>query len=658
MCRIGENGGQQVIRLVFIVVIFSILPGCVRAVDIPSIQLDAGKTGEPVSPFIYGQFIEHLGRCIYGGIWAEMLEDRKFYFSVTQEHKPYKMNPGDKQWDAPPFPELVASPWRWTGRGSVQMVQEKRFVGEHSPQITIAEGLAGIEQAGLGLVKGKKYTGYIWLAGDASSAPIRISLVWARSGEKQSRQSVDISRISGEYSRASFQFIAGESTEDGVLEIAGLGRGNFRVGAVSLMPADNVQGFRADVLLLLKQLNSPIYRWPGGNFVSGYNWRDGIGDRDRRPPRKNPAWTGVESNDVGLHEYLAFCRLLGAEPYIAANTGAGTPEQAGEEVQYCNGSAETPLGKLRAQNGEAAPFRVRYWSAGNEMYGKWQIGHMPLADYVRKHNLVAEAMTKADPNIKIIAVGSVGSWDETMLKECAGHMSLISEHFYCKSKTDLAAHVAQIPDNIRRIAEAHRRYRATIPGLQEKDIRIALDEWNFWYGPYIYGELGTQYFLKDALGIVAGIHEYARQSDMIFMANYAQTVNVIGALKTSKTAAVLDSTGVALALYRKEFGVIPVKVEGYTKPHDVMAAWSADRRALTVSVVNPTHQEYGFSLQPIGVSLASRGTVWVLTGPAESSCNIPGKEPQVTVKENRLDVGDGKLTVAPLSAALFRLVVK
>ena len=155
---------------------------------------------------------------------------------------------------------------------------------------------------------------------------------------------------------------------------------------MSLMPADNVRGMRADTLALLKELDAPVYRWPGGNFVSGYNWRDGLGDPDRRPPRKNPAWKGVEHNDFGIDEYMAFCRMLGTEPYITVNSGLGVVQTAVEELQYANAAATTPMGKLRAENGHAEPYRVRFWAIGNEMYGNWQLGHMPLEKYVQKHN--------------------------------------------------------------------------------------------------------------------------------------------------------------------------------------------------------------------------------------------------------------------------------
>jgi alpha-L-arabinofuranosidase len=391
--------------------------------------------------------------------------------------------------------------------------------------------------------------------------------------------------------------------------------------------------------------------------VSGYNWRDGIGDRDKRPPRKNPAWRGVEHNDVGIDEFMALCRLLGTEPYIAVNSGLGDVSSAADEVEYVNGAAATPMGALRASNGHAAPYACKFWSIGNEMYGDWQLGRMPLDKYQEKHNEFARAMRARDASITLVGVGSVGPWTEGMLTNCADYMGLISEHFYCREAPGVMAHVAQIPYQVKRISEAHKAYRKAIPGLAARDIRIALDEWNFWYGPHVYGELGTQYFLKDALGIVAGLHEFSRQSDIVFMANYAQTVNVIGAIKTDKRTAVLDTTGVVLALYRKQFGTIPVEIAGAPEPLDVAAAWTENGQALTLSVVNPTKQAQAIELAAEGLKLPATARLWMVTGPDERSFNAPGKPPQVVVKETAAAPVGSKLTVPPLSASLYRIAV-
>ncbi len=524
----------------------------------PAVVIDTEKTGKPVSKYIYGQFIEHLGRCIYQGIWAEMLEDRKFFWPVGQGE----------------------SPWKTVGgAAAVKMDTIKPFTGTQTPRVTLSgTGPGGLVQEGLALIEGKNYVGRVVLTGDAGAAPVSVSLIWGDGPE--SRQTVELNEIANEYAALPFSFKAGASTETARLEIVSSGRGSFKVGTVSIMPADNIEGFRPEVLALLKELDAPVYRWPGGNFVSGYDWRDGIGDRDRRPPRKNPAWKGVEHNDVGIHEYLDLMRLIGAEPYITVNSGLGDVAMALEELEYANGAPDSKMGRLRAVNGQPEPWGVKFWAIGNEMYGDWQLGHMPLADYVKKHIQYAEAMKAMDPAIQVVAVGAVGTWSETMLAEAANHMDLISEHFYVGQKPDVISHVQQMPAAVRRIADAHRKYRASIPALKAKEVPVALDEWNYWYGPEVYGEIGTQYFLEDALGVAAALNEYARQSDVYFMANYAQTVNVIGAIKTSKTAAVLDTTGVILALYRKNFGTIPVAVAGAPEPLDVMACWKDEAKTI------------------------------------------------------------------------------
>jgi alpha-N-arabinofuranosidase len=608
-----------------------------RELGSPRVVIDGDKTGRPVSKYIYGQFIEHLGRCIYQGIWAEMLEDRKFYFAVGEDE----------------------SPWKAVGQaGPVKMDKVNPFTGVHTPRVMLnGKGPGGIVQGALALMAGKDYVGRVVLAGDAGAAPVSVSLVWGDGPD--ARQTLAVKALSRDYKTLPFAFQAGASTETARLEIVSSGRGSFKVGTVSIMPADNVDGFRPEVLARLKELDSPVYRWPGGNFVSGYDWRDGIGDRDRRPPRKNPAWTGVEHNDVGIHEYMDLMRLIGSEPYITVNSGLGDVSMALEELQYANGAPDTKMGKLRAANGHPEPWGVKFWAIGNEMYGDWQLGHIPLSDYVKKHTQFAVAMKAMDPSVRVVAVGAVGRWSETMLAEASNHMDLISEHFYVQHKPGLLSHVNQAPAEVRRIAEAHRKYRAAIPTLKTKEVPVALDEWNYWYGPHVYGELGTQYYLEDALGVAAALNEYARQSDIYFMANYAQTVNVIGAIKTSKTAAVLDSTGVVLALYRKHFGTIPVAVTGAPEPLDVMACWKDETKGvLTLSIVNPTKRQISLRLDVGKLALPKTARFFLVGGLDPRACNVPGQPPQVAVHETEAAPFGKKLMVPPISVSLYEIAVR
>jgi alpha-N-arabinofuranosidase len=602
----------------------------------PTAAIDAAKTGAPISKYIYGQFIEHLGRCIYQGIWAEMLEDRKFYYPV-----------GDKD-----------SPWKAVGDArNVRMNPIRPYVGVHAPEIRLrGNGEAGgIAQENLSVVKGKGYLGRIVLAADPGARPVRVSLAWGTGADD--RQTIVLSDLTTGYKTVPLAFKAEASSDAARLEVTSAGKEAFLVGTLSLMPEDNVDGFRPDVLKVLKDLDSPVYRWPGGNFVSGYNWSEGLGDPDRRPPRKNPAWLGVEHNDVGIHEFLNFCRLLATDPYISVNSGQGDETQAADEVEYANGAPETAMGRLRAANGRPQPWGVKFWSIGNEMYGSWQLGAMPLADYTLKHARFAAAMRAKDPSIRLVAVGAIGGWSEGMLAADAGDMDLMSEHFYCGELPGLMGHVAQIPREVKRIADAHRKYRSSIPALQGKDIRIALDEWNYWYGPHVFGELGTRYFLKDGLGIAAGLHEYFRQSDIIYMANYAQTVNVIGAVKTTKTAAEFESTGLVLKLYRAHYGTIPIKVGGAPEPLDVAAAWKDGKKVLTVAIVNPTREKRTLPLTWSGVSVPKTAKLYLITGTDPQAFNDPGKEPVIKIQEIPNAPFGNRLTLPPMSVSLYEVRV-
>ncbi|MHC4433240.1 MAG: alpha-L-arabinofuranosidase C-terminal domain-containing protein, partial [Planctomycetota bacterium] len=360
-------------------------------------------------------------------------------------------------------------------------------------------------------------------------------------------------------------------------------------------------------------------------------------------------------NDFGFDEFIRFCRMLDAEPLVTVNTGFGDAYSAADQLEYANGSTDTYWGNKRAENGTPQPFAVKFWCIGNEMFGSWQLGYMQMEHYVRKHNWVVDIMRKVDPDIVEIASGNAGPWSEGLLANCSNHIDLIAEHFYCQERSDLADHTAQIPEQIRRKVDFHRNLRNRLDTLEHRDIRIAMTEWNYWYGPHVFGELGTRYFLKDALGIARGLHEYFRHSDIVYMANYAQTVNVIGCIKASKTHAAMAATGQVLKLYRNHFGQIPVDTAGEFDQLDVSAALSEDRQKLTVAIVNPTHQKYEVSLdlEPRGSFSCRR--YWQITGPEEGSFNEPGKPELVKIEQKKADVDMRKIQISALSVSLFEL---
>jgi alpha-L-arabinofuranosidase len=600
------------------------------------VKINVEKEGEVISKYIYGQFIEHLGKSVYSGLWAEMILDRKFYYPITDTYDPWGEGQPDSWWGGSVFPYLKASPWKVIGAsGTVVMDSISPFVGKYAAEIKpVNSQKAGIVHQGISLVNNRAYQGYIVLKGDSAVFPVSVR-IFSQSGEIYTLQLADADTI---YTKHSFTFTSDQSTDSAFFEISSAGSGAVEVGIVSLMPADNIDGWRADIVALLKQLDATIYRWPGGNFVSGYNWRNGIGDRDKRAPEKNPDWTGIEPNDVGIHEFMNLVKMLGSEPFVALNMGLGSVEEAAAEVEYFNGDTNTVEGKSRKLNGQAEPFTVKYWAVGNEMFGTWQLGYMPLADYEQKHNAAAQAIWQVDPSAQLVAVGDVSSnWSKPMLTECGDFMNLISEHKYCKENTNTVSHINALATEVKNLATAYRTYRKNDAGLAEKDIRIAFDEYNYWYGENPYGQLGIRFHQKDALGVAAALHEIYKNSDLFFMANYAQTVNVLGCIKATDTDASFEATALPLMLYRKQYGNIPVEITGSTLKLNVAAAFAPGKDTISISIINAQDKEV--YCKPVLSGAVQKGGFkkWTLANSDPNAYNEPGKEPVIKIEEESSD---------------------
>ena len=205
-------------------------------------------------------------------------------------------------------------------------------------------------------------------------------------------------------------------------------------------PQADANGFRKDVLGEIRQLAVPIIRYPGGNFVSGYNWLDGVGPKKDRPRVLERAWNSIETNQFGTNEFVTWCRLVGTEPMLAVNLGTGTPESAAALGEYCNVEKGTRWSDLRRQHGYPEAHNVKYWCLGNEMDGSWQIGHMTAVEYGRKAADTARQMRIIDRSVQLIACGSSGpamatylEWDRQVLEECYQEVDAISLHLYYRN---------------------------------------------------------------------------------------------------------------------------------------------------------------------------------------------------------------------------------
>ncbi len=666
------------------------------------VMIDAAKAGAPISPYIYGQFIEHIGDLINRSLWAEMLDDRKFYNDISSKPPVQTAGRGGGRGRAP-------NSWKPIGPDeSVVMDRQNPYVGQHTPLIRLAgAGPRGIQQSGLALRKAKAYTGRVVLAGDPG-AKLTVSLVWADG--PGGRQIIPITGLAASHKKFPLTFTAGADANDARIEISGTGQGSFHIGAVSLMPADNIRGFRADTTALLKQQRNGMWRFPGGNYLSAHEWRDAIGDPDKRPPRADPVRSGFQPNDVGTDEFMTLMELLGVDPFISVNAGFGDAWSAAQLVEYANGSASTPMGRQRAANGHPAPYHIKWWGIGNEMYGPWQFGVMPLNQFVVKHNLFADAMRRVDPTITLMATGatpdemtiygialpttgklipdfgSAGDWDGGLFTHCFDAIDVMSEHFYSyagqrfdhssgikpgafsranymvKADEPLVEWVRRPANRVRNKIEAYDEYLQRIPALKTRRIPMAIDEWAY---------TGAGNNLKGSLANAMVLQEMFRHSDLIKMAGHTMGTAQID---YNATEAALNTTGLLFKFYRDHFGSVPVEVGGNspsppplypvgadqpkvnagspTYPVDVAAALTSDGKSLTIAVINATESAQELNLSFKGIALSGRGKTWRMTGDSLNAATGLGRN-EVRIAESAITETPRALKIAPISVAIY-----
>ena len=249
-------------------------------------------------------------------------------------------------------------------------------------------------------------------------------------------------------------------------------------------------GFRQDVMELVKQLRVPIVRYPGGNFVSGYNWEDGIGDRAKRPRKLELVWNSIETNEIGIDEFQEWAKRAGTEVMMTVNLGTRGADEARNLVEYCNLRTDTYYANLRKQNGFEEPFNIKVWCLGNEMDGDWQIGYKKPQEYARLAYETAKLMKMTDPEIELVACGSsgpfmptFGEWERTVLRECYDHVDYISLHSYYGNRDhntlDFLASSAEMEKFIKETVRICDEIKAE--KNSEKDIMLSFDEWNVWF---------------------------------------------------------------------------------------------------------------------------------------------------------------------------------
>ncbi len=384
-------------------------------------------------------------------------------------------------------------------------------------------------------------------------------------------------------------------------------------------PHADERGLRRDVLAALRALNFSLIRYPGGNFVSGYHWQDGVGPRAQRPRRRELAWQSVETNQFGTNEFIDACRALKAEPMLGLNFGTGTLDEAASLVEYCNAPAGTRYADLRVAHGYPQPHGIKYWCLGNEMDGPWQIGHLDAAAYARQAGEAAKMMKWHDPAIQLSLCGSSGpgmptypEWDRLVLEAAWEQADYLSLHYYAANReNDLGSFLAltaQFEDQVDTLAATLRYVKAKL--RSKHTVYLAWDEWNVWYknmttqggwteAPHLLEEI---YNLEDALVVALWLNVFLRKCDVLKVACLAQIVNVIAPLLTRSDQLVKQTTFYPFQLFRqyahgqslapltraplyatKQFGDMPLV--------DVSACYDAAAGHHAVFIVNRSQSE-------------------------------------------------------------------
>jgi alpha-N-arabinofuranosidase len=325
-------------------------------------------------------------------------------------------------------------------------------------------------------------------------------------------------------------------------------------------PLAGPEGFRKDVLEAVKPLGVSVLRWPGGNFASGYSWKDGIGPRDQRPARPDHAWGAFETNRFGTDEFLTYCERIGAQPYLCINAGLGSVDEARQWVEYTNETRPTYWALQRKKNGREKPWNVKIWGLGNEIDGPWQLGHKNAEDYAKFALEAAKAMRRQDGTIQLIASGSSNfrenadwiGWNRTVLDRLKDEIDYISLHTYIGNpESDLEKYLgANAQDLEYRLQVVEGQIKAAQNAQRiRRPIYIAFDEWNTWYrartGTTEFEIASTgleeRYNFEDALATGMFLNAFLRHANSVKMANLAQLVNVIAPIFANKEGLFLQT---------------------------------------------------------------------------------------------------------------------
>jgi alpha-N-arabinofuranosidase len=468
---------------------------------------------------------------------------------------------------------------------------------------------------------------------------------------------------------------------------------NVVIDRLLLYPDDHVGFADPEIISLLHESGLPLLRWPGGNFVSGYHWRDGVGPADARPTLPNPAWPGLEPNLFGTDEFVAFCRQVGCEPMICVNAGLGSPEEAADWVEYCNGSTDTPLGHLRAENGHPEPYGIHMWEIGNEVHGDWQVGWTTPGGYVDRYRRFAAAMRRADPTIHILACGDQllgldSEWNRRLIDEGTPPPQTITDHLLTGGpvgpNTDPGELYHAFMGYGSTLADVYRPMVERMKARGIADPHIAVTELQLFAhfsgqprpGKALRPEtLPTPATISEAIYLLTLIHAFIRMEGLVELLTHSATVNHGGGLRKTRERVWANPVHYAHQIAIALSGGTPVKVKvacdtyatthsfGHIPAHqatsalDAMAVIHAERSQLVVMLVNrsTTDEPLQVTVNLEGLAVGPEAHLVRLIGASMYDQNTLEEPQRIAPRSSTVPVQDHKVHLAIPAFSLARL---
>jgi len=543
--------------------------------DKPRIEVFAAeKRDSPVPRYLYGQFAEHLGSNVYHGMWAQILGNTGFepgsYFTRRGEDSLESWLGMHSIFTGVPellesYKNGVACFWGWWGKGDVTYsASDDRINSDSAQKIeirTLNTPEAGVLQPiFLPTHRTGRYELSLWVKSTVPKLHVAI-----RDTDGTELGGADLSGLTNQWKKRSLRLsINRDGIKRGQVLLFTIGAGEpgtILLDQCMLFPSDQKEGFDPEVIAFLKESKLPLLRFPGGNFVSGYHWKDGVGPVDKRPMRTNPAWNQDEPNHVGTDEWLAFCRLVECEPLICVNAGNGTPEEAADWVEYCNGGVKTKFGALRAKNGHPEPYNVKLWEIGNELWGDWQIGHCTAEEYARRYAAFYDAMKARDPSILFIANGQYPGWNAPTIEHDAKIVRSLSLHCLMGDRVpddapkedvyrSLAALSVWLEGHMREIGD-----KMAAGGIKEP--RVALTELQLFTKHWEIPNNRTQTETIFYSGVLNGA---IRLGNLVEMVTRSALVNHGAGLRRDRQTLFADPVAWAHRIYSTQSGRWPVRL--------------------------------------------------------------------------------------------------